>query len=245
MTALSNEEMYVAKAAVEENKRLYKLLNGLSKRDEIVEESAVANSNYGIFSLQRRNEVLKNDINELENQLDDCDVGYTDTVLEYNRLKERRGHLRNETQSLRNILSHQFPKVREAERLEMERKKIKETSEEKNVEAKDEAKRLKEMKEKEMSQVSVLLRKETHLQEKLDKMILPLDTTDRQAIRSAISAADRTIQRLKVEINKYQSFRQPHQSTRADDADCGLAKLREEYYALREKLDMLHQDASM
>nr|CCC93655.1 conserved hypothetical protein [Trypanosoma congolense IL3000] len=243
MTALSSEEVYVARAAVEENKRLCKLLCDLSRRDH-VNEGIVVEVGDSIFSLQRRNELLKNDISILESQLNEGDLGYTDTVLEYNRLREKRGHLRNETQSLRNILNNQTPKVREAERIQLERKKIMETSNEKNEGAKDETRRLKELREREMRRANTLLRREAYLQDKLDKMLLPLDPHDRRAIRAAISKCDRTIQKLKVEINRYQYGRPSHSNTKGDDLDGGLTKLKEEYYALRDRLDELNHDLS-
>ncbi|KAG8340878.1 hypothetical protein ERJ75_000968300 [Trypanosoma vivax] len=242
MTFLTSDEQCIARAAIEENRRLNMLIFESTEsqhgNDDTEEEKKVDS----IYSLQRRNELLRGDVNDLQNQLMQCETCSLDVVSRFNRLNAKRANLRNETQSLRNIVMHQAPKVREAQRIERERQEMKKTSDEKNKEAKDESKRLRDRREKEIALVSVLLRRETLLREQLEEYLLPSQLNDRHIVRNVIAIKDKKIRKIEGDIKAVRNSQLRSQYIKRGEFQDDVEKLKEEYHLLREKLAALRQE---
>ncbi|KEG10168.1 hypothetical protein DQ04_04091020 [Trypanosoma grayi] len=244
MTTLSNEEEELARAAMEENERLHRMLhesaNGGHTNDESGERNVERSDS--IFSLRRRIDVLKGEIANLQNEIMASDVSGVETIHEFNRLQAKRAHLRNEIQGLRNIKIHQTPKVREANRLADDQQKLKRLSDEKNRVIKEEIRELKEQREKEMEQLYIALRKEAHLKDQLESTVLPLHIHDRQALKGAIALKDNTIQKLEEEIGRTRIARS-NRHDRDENNEGDLARLRQEYIELCDNLQTLRRES--
>ncbi|ORC93153.1 uncharacterized protein TM35_000024790 [Trypanosoma theileri] len=244
MTALTQDEEKLAKAAIEENEKLRRLLNEANNESR-------ANDDYNgtdteradsIFSLKRRNDILRGEIADLQNQLVASDVSAAETVHKYNRLQAKRAHLRNEVQGLRNIKMHQTPKVREANRFAGERMQMKKSSDEANRATKNEIKTLKEMREKEIEQLHVTMRKEAYLKERVDCTVLPTHLRDKHALKAAIDAKERTIKKLEYDIEIAQNRQGNRSNYGGHNEEKDIGKLREEYVKLQETLTTLQYE---
>ncbi|KAH9582184.1 hypothetical protein LSM04_007139 [Trypanosoma melophagium] len=246
MTALSQDEEKLARAAIEENDKLRRLLNESTNESHANDycNSTDKERADSIFSLRRRNELLKAEIADLQNQLVTSDVSAAETVHKFHRLQAKRAHLRNEVQGLRNIKMHQAPKVREANRFAGKQKQMKKSSDEANRATKNEIKMLKEMREKEMEQLHAAVRKEAHLKERVDCTFLPTHLRDRHALKAAIESKEKTIQKLESDIGKAQRKQENRNDYVGLSEENAIENLREEYNDLLETLKSLQRESN-
>lgn len=241
MSELSDEEEKMAKAVLSEKNQLCRMLHDSIITEEAKKESRKSSqSTYdSIFLLRRGNDILRGEILELQTQLENCAVSAAETVFKFQRLREKRANLRNENQGLRNIMAHQTPKVQEANRFLAGQLTIKRLSDEKNCAAKEEIKRLKETREREMEQFYAASRREAYLKEQLACVSFPPQLRDSQALKTAIASKDRTIQRLEADIERARITKGNPQIFNKSGDEADMAKLRAEYDSLSERLQML------
>ncbi|RNF13490.1 uncharacterized protein Tco025E_06164 [Trypanosoma conorhini] len=241
MTKLSEEEEKLARAAIEENDTLRLILQESAEGGCANEEATGPSADRvdSIFALKRGNDILKGEIADLQSQLDASDVSTAETVHKFNRLQNKRAHLRNETRSLENIANHQAPKVKEANRLALDQLAMKRSCDEKNRVSREEIKKLKEVREKEMEKLYATLRKEAHLKEQLENANLLLNSSDRQALKNAIVSKDKAIQMLEEDIERARNTQEKHTNYGSEYKEDSLAELRKEHDDLREQIQAL------
>ncbi|RNF11831.1 hypothetical protein TraAM80_00665 [Trypanosoma rangeli] len=241
MPRLSEEEEKLARAALEENDTLRRILQDSPKGGYAHEEATVMSVDKAdsVFTLKRGNDILKGEIVALQYQLDASDVSAAETVHKFNQLQSKRAHLRNETRSLENIANHQAPKVKEANRIVLNQLAMKRSCDEKNRALREEVKRLKEFREKGMERLYAALRKEAHLKEQLENTNLALHSSDCQVLKNAILSKDKTIRMLKEEIEKARITQGKQTNYGNEYYDDTLAKLRKEHDDLCEQIQAL------
>ncbi|ESL08967.1 hypothetical protein TRSC58_03320 [Trypanosoma rangeli SC58] len=241
MSKLSEEEEKLARAALEENDTLRLILQE-SVRGGYPNDEATGMSGDradSVFTLKRGNDILKGEIVALQCQLEASDVSAAETVHKFNRLQNKRAHLRNETRSLKNIANHQAPKVKEVNRLALDQLAMKRSCDEKNKALREEIKKLKNFRENGMERLYAALRREAHLKEQLENTNLALHSSDCQVLKGAILSKDKTIIMLKEDIEKAR-ITQGKQTNYGNGYDeDSLAKLRKEHDDLCEQIQAL------
>ncbi|EAN82204.1 hypothetical protein C3747_73g8 [Trypanosoma cruzi] len=241
MSKLSEEEEKIARAALEENYILRQMLQETANGgcdDEEVSGTSVDKVD-SIFALRRGNEILKGEIADLQSQIDASGVSAAETVHKFNQLQNKRAQLRNENRGLENIANHQAPKVKEVNRLVLNQLTMKRSCDEKNRVSKEEIKRLKDIREKEMEKLYVTLRKEAYLKEQLENANLASNSSDSQTLRNAILSKDKTIQKLEEDIERARTNQRKLSDDENGYSEDGLEKLRKEHDGLREQVQTL------